>query len=76
MSLAPENLAEHGIHPRWLHVVVNLPMILGPPLFIMGVQAGWHVLRGRGNTKDKELGDPVSTLNKRGISCSSEHQHC
>lgn len=66
-NLAPENLAEHGIHPQWLHVAVNLPMILGPPLFFMGAQAGWHVLRGRGNTKEKELSDTVSTLNKRKI---------
>lgn len=28
-NLQPSNLAEHGIHPRWLHAVVNAPMILG-----------------------------------------------
>jgi phosphatidylinositol glycan class Z len=24
------NLAQHGIHPRWLHAVVNMPMLFGP----------------------------------------------
>ena len=24
------NLALHGLHPRWLHVVVNIPMLCGP----------------------------------------------
>ncbi|PWN33121.1 uncharacterized protein FA14DRAFT_162232 [Meira miltonrushii] len=28
-NLQASNLAEHGIHPRWLHTVVNAPMILG-----------------------------------------------
>ncbi|KZP17350.1 glycosyltransferase family 22 protein [Athelia psychrophila] len=31
-NLSPHNLSEHGIHPRWLHLVVNLPMMVGPPL--------------------------------------------
>ena len=26
------NLATHGLHPRWLHTVVNLPMLFGPLL--------------------------------------------
>ena len=64
-NLSPENLAEHGIHPRWLHLVVNLPMILGPPLLIIGVQAGWHALRSRGGTKENPSSGPLATLNKR-----------
>ncbi|XP_071441005.1 GPI mannosyltransferase 4 isoform X1 [Hetaerina americana] len=24
------NLQEHGLHPRWLHVLVNLPLLFGP----------------------------------------------
>lgn len=28
------NLALHGIHPRWLHSLVNMPMLLGP-LYIL-----------------------------------------
>lgn len=25
----PLNLAQHGIHPRWYHVVINFPLLLG-----------------------------------------------
>ncbi|KAG1903671.1 glycosyltransferase family 22 protein [Suillus fuscotomentosus] len=29
-NFASQNLAEHGVHPRWLHIFVNLPMLFGP----------------------------------------------
>lgn len=32
-NLSTANLADHGLHPNWLHVGVNLPMLLGP-LFV------------------------------------------
>ncbi|KAM0746928.1 hypothetical protein T439DRAFT_383572 [Meredithblackwellia eburnea MCA 4105] len=28
-NTSTENLKQHGLHPRWLHVVVNMPMIFG-----------------------------------------------
>ncbi|PWY98160.1 hypothetical protein BCV70DRAFT_194346 [Testicularia cyperi] len=28
-NLKTDNVAEHGLHPRWLHVFVNFPMIVG-----------------------------------------------
>ena len=28
------NLAEHGLHPPWTHILVNLPCLLGPSLLI------------------------------------------
>lgn len=31
-NLSAENLADHGLHPNWLHVGINLPMLLGPLL--------------------------------------------
>lgn len=31
-NLKPSNLSQHGLHPRWLHSVVNAPMLLGLPL--------------------------------------------
>lgn len=31
-NLQSANLAEHGVHPRWLHLVVNAPMLFGIPL--------------------------------------------
>jgi phosphatidylinositol glycan class Z len=44
-NLSPKNLAEHGIHPRWLHLFVNLPMMVGPLLWL-AVTAGiqhWRI---------------------------------
>lgn len=29
-NLDAGNLAEHGIHPRYLHLLVNLPLLFGP----------------------------------------------
>eukprot|EP01043_Picozoa_sp_COSAG02_P019904 COSAG02_NODE_970_length_15551_cov_4.985698_14_plen_738_part_00 len=26
----PANLAQHGLHPRWTHAAVNMPMMFGP----------------------------------------------
>ena len=31
-----ENLAQHGLHPRWTHAVVNTPMMFGP-LALLGL---------------------------------------
>lgn len=45
-NLSPRNLAEHGIHPRCLHLFVNLPMIVGPSLLWLAGPAGirhWQV---------------------------------
>ncbi|KAL4071722.1 glycosyltransferase family 22 protein [Scleroderma yunnanense] len=33
-----ENLAEHGLHPRWLHLFVNLPMLVSPWLWCLAVR--------------------------------------
>ena len=39
-NLSSKNLAEHGIHPRWLHLFVNLPMMVSPPLLWLAGVAG------------------------------------
>lgn len=31
-NLKSSNLAQHGLHPRWLHIVVNFPLLFGLPL--------------------------------------------
>lgn len=38
-NLSSSNLAEHGVHPRWLHLIVNLPLIVGPGLVYYGIRA-------------------------------------
>ncbi|CUM63543.1 uncharacterized protein PRCAT00001121001 [Priceomyces carsonii] len=30
-----ENLSTHGLHPRYQHVLINVPQILGPGLFLL-----------------------------------------
>ena len=32
----PANLAKHGLHPRWTHVAVNMPLMFGP-LAVLGL---------------------------------------
>jgi len=34
----PSNLAGHGIHPRYNHVLINLPQLLGPALILFVAQ--------------------------------------
>lgn len=34
------NLAEHGLHPNYQHLIVNLPQLLGPALAPL-ISAGW-----------------------------------
>lgn len=65
-NLSPENLAEHGIHPRWLHLIVNFPMILGPSLLITGAQVGWQVLKGNPEVKENRLRLPITKLSRCG----------
>ena len=43
-NLSFENLAKHGLHPRWLHVTANLPMIVGPTLVVYAVKTSREVL--------------------------------
>jgi phosphatidylinositol glycan class Z len=35
-NLNVDNLAQHGIHPRYTHLIINLPMLYGP-LAIAGI---------------------------------------
>ncbi|TFK82885.1 glycosyltransferase family 22 protein [Polyporus arcularius HHB13444] len=46
-NLLPANLAEHGLHPRWLHLVVNLPMIATPGLLLYVFWSEWDYTNPR-----------------------------
>ncbi|KAI8374421.1 Alg9-like mannosyltransferase family-domain-containing protein [Radiomyces spectabilis] len=37
-NLKTENLAQHGIHPRYVHLLVNLPMLFGPLAFVFAAK--------------------------------------
>jgi phosphatidylinositol glycan class Z len=34
-NLSPTNLAKHGLHPWYQHLLVNLPQLLGPATFLL-----------------------------------------
>ncbi|PCH37886.1 glycosyltransferase family 22 protein [Wolfiporia cocos MD-104 SS10] len=43
-NMSTANLAQHGLHPRWLHALVNYPMLIGPLLYYV-VAAGMQLVR-------------------------------
>ena len=51
-NLSPQNLVEHGIHPRWLHLFVNLPIMVSPPLLWLAVLAS---IQHRGTPAEKRV---------------------
>lgn len=50
-NLSAANLAEHGLHPRYMHVLVNWPMLFGVGLAIVPTAAG--TLRGAKDADSK-----------------------
>ncbi|KAI1393229.1 glycosyltransferase family 22 protein [Hypoxylon trugodes] len=34
-NLKPSNLAEHGLHPWYQHILVNIPLLIGPALALL-----------------------------------------
>ncbi|KAI1344283.1 GPI mannosyltransferase 4 [Xylariaceae sp. FL0016] len=34
-NMQPENLAEHGLHPWYQHLLVNLPLLIGPAVVLL-----------------------------------------
>jgi GPI mannosyltransferase 4 len=37
-NLSPDNLAQHGLHPWYQHLLVNIPLLLGPGAVLLFVQ--------------------------------------
>ncbi len=46
-NLSSSNLAEHGLHPRWLHAVVNWPMLFGVGVWAVA-EVGWSAAVSEG----------------------------
>ncbi|EIW53232.1 glycosylphosphatidylinositol-alpha 1,2 mannosyltransferase [Trametes versicolor FP-101664 SS1] len=59
-NLLPSNLAEHGLHPRWLHLVVNLPMIATPGLLFYVLWAEFDLFTSRTGEVPKGKPGPQS----------------
>ena len=53
-NLLPSNLAQHGLHPRWLHLIVNVPMIATPALLFYVIWAELDHTYPRTAEKSKE----------------------
>ena len=53
-NMKSENLAKHGLHPRYLHLVVNLPMLCGPLALYIYYHGAWNLL-GSNSAMDKRL---------------------
>ena len=62
-NMSAENLASHGLHPRWLHVTINMPMIISPALWFYVVTAGFRTLRNSLSAKDKTKFNPIYMIN-------------
>lgn len=43
-NISPDNLKQHGLHPHWLHLVVNMPLLFGPLYFValFAIFKVWH----------------------------------
>ncbi|KWU44848.1 hypothetical protein RHOSPDRAFT_33670 [Rhodotorula sp. JG-1b] len=59
-NLASENLKEHGFHPRYLHVLVNWPMLFGVGIVAVGtaVRSAWAQCKAR-NTRPQNAAKPL-----------------
>ena len=63
-NLLPANLAEHGLHPRWLHLLVNLPMVATPGLPFYALWAEWDYSNPRTDVTPKDKYGVVETMQK------------
>ncbi|KAI8988994.1 Alg9-like mannosyltransferase family-domain-containing protein [Trametes punicea] len=63
-NLLPSNLAEHGLHPRWLHLVVNLPMIATPGLLYYVLRAEFDIFTSRSRNEDKSKPGVVELMQR------------
>lgn len=57
-NLRSENLAEHGIHPRVTHAIVNLPLLFG----IVAVLLYWGVMKLALSSKRRRQLGPVEIM--------------
>lgn len=56
-NLNVDNLAQHGIHPRYTHIAINLPLLYGP-LAIFGLLSAPRILakvKDEANEDSKDL---------------------
>jgi len=82
------NLASHGLHPRWLHILVNMPMMFGALYVCVCVcvcVCVWRCVcvcvcereRGSGRTVVSHIQELVKYIHdgRRGEICVCVHKH-
>lgn len=50
-NINPANLARHGTHPRWLHALVNAPMLLGAAAYFTVFVAAFQRVQAKGGQR-------------------------
>jgi GPI mannosyltransferase 4 len=76
-NMQTENLAKHGLHPRYLHFIVNLPMLCGPLtlyLYYYGFFKHGFSIRSKSSNRKKKSRETIYqyhffTLNTLLIMC-------
>ena len=78
-NLNASHLATHGLHPWWLHSVVNLPLMFGPLAVAFYASAAGslgrllgHALRGRRDGQPRWSSDLVAALVWPGVTGASK----
>lgn len=66
-NLSSSNLAEHGVHPRSLHLVVNLPLVIGPGLVYYGIRATLELWKRSPTSAVGEKGKAKGGPTKRSV---------
>lgn len=80
-NLDPQNLALHGLHPRWLHLLVNGPLLFGPALWTSTAYGIWTYRKSHTSAVFKRLSSPVCKvttllmLNATGQTNPHHHHH-
>ncbi|KAH7928353.1 glycosyltransferase family 22 protein [Leucogyrophana mollusca] len=63
-NLSQDNLSEHGLHPRWLHLFVNLPMIVGPWVLLLALRTAWQYTTTFDARTGRKIDSATQIINK------------
>ncbi|KAH7883031.1 glycosyltransferase family 22 protein [Phlebopus sp. FC_14] len=56
-NLVANNLADHGLHPRWLHALVNLPILVGPWVLCLALCSIYESIKRHGHGSERGVSD-------------------
>ncbi|KAJ2840115.1 alpha 1,2 mannosyltransferase, partial [Coemansia sp. 'formosensis'] len=67
------NLAAHGIQPRYLHALVNMPLLFGP-LYLLAIVRLWAFLRAGSGASYVSMAAAASVLSGVALLSAAPHQ--